>query len=780
MGKRGDSSRNEWWVFQHRHQQHEPHKHHDDRWRHARNDDGEHDGWSWRDHTPRGHQGQGCPPREEPSPTSPEDPGVATYRSIDGSGNNTDNPDWGAAGSQFLRSGSAAYTDGLSAPAGPDRPDARDISNAVFSQNTSIENAAGASNLLWVWGQFLDHDIDLAAEGHGESLPIPVPAGDPWFDPFGTGTQTIPLTRSGFDPATGTIDAREQINEITAFIDASNVYGSDGPRQAFLRTDGGKLKLTADGHLPANDGTFANAGPGGDSAPLAGDVRANENVALTSMHTIFVREHNRLVDDLADKHPDWDDETLFQQAKALVEAEMQAITYNEFLPLLLGEDALPAWSGYRADVNPGIANEFAGAAYRVGHTMLSATLLRMEEDGGESTAGSLSLAQAFFNPTELKDGGGVDPLFRGLAASNAQEIDALVIDDVRNFLFGPPGAGGLDLVSLNIQRGRDHGLPSYNDARIAYGLDPVTDFGDITSDLAVQARLASVYDNVDQIDLFVGGLAEDQVAGAMVGELVHAILADQFLRLRDGDSFWYEGRFSGDALDDLQETSLAGIIMRNSDVDHLQHEALLASDRIGGDHGRDTLIGDGGRDLIIGFGGRDRLYGRGGDDDLFGDGGRDTIHGGRGDDWLWGGRGRDTLRGGRGDDRLMGEEGNDRLYGGPGDDTLIGGGGRDRMTGGDGRDTFRFGTDDLPGGADRITDFEAGADGDILDLSDLLPEAAQTDLDDYVSLRSRGGDTAVRVDVDGSGRGGSEILVVLDNVAGLSLNQLINDGNIVV
>ncbi|MCA9085715.1 MAG: peroxidase family protein, partial [Planctomycetaceae bacterium] len=244
----------------------------------------------------------------------------AVSASIDGSDNNVDQPEWGSTDEELLRLTSPEYGDGVSTPAGADRPSARQISNEISAQSDSVLNSRNLTDFAWIWGQFLDHDIDLAKEGSTELFSIPVPAGDPYFDPMAEGDKTIPLIRAYFDPDTGTDVPREQINEITSFIDASNVYGSDATRAAFLRADGGKLKVSDGDYLPYNDGTQPNAGQGGDTAFVAGDVRANENVALTSMHTIFVREHNRLVDELAADHPDWSDDQLYNQAKAIVEA----------------------------------------------------------------------------------------------------------------------------------------------------------------------------------------------------------------------------------------------------------------------------------------------------------------------------------------------------------------------------------------------------------------------------------------------------------------------------
>jgi len=146
-----------------------------------------------------------------------------------------------------------------------------------------------------------------------------------------------------------------------------------------------------------------------------------------------------------------------------------------------------------------------------------------------------------------------------------QQIDVQVVDDVRNFLFGPPGAGGFDLAALNMQRGRDHGLPDYNTVRVAMGLQPKSSFAEVTSDTIVQERLGSVYGSVDEIDVWLGGLAEDPVNGGLVGELVFTVVKLQFERLRDGDRFWYE-RLPEDLLRDVADTRLADIIRRNTNI----------------------------------------------------------------------------------------------------------------------------------------------------------------------------------------------------------------------
>ncbi|QDT48597.1 peroxidase [Symmachiella dynata] len=501
----------------------------------------------------------------------------ASFAEFDGTGNNLDNPEWGSTYEQLLRISTVEYADGISDPAGADRPSAREVSNAIVDQDSDIINDRQLSDFVWLWGQFIDHDIDLTENGEPhESLPIEVPTGDEYFDPFSTGTEVIDFNRSLYDTATGdsVSNVRQQLNEITAFIDGSAIYGSDDVRAAALRTfSGGRLKTSEGDLLPFNESGLANAGGTSADLFLAGDVRANENVALSSMHTLFVREHNRIADEIAANNPGMSDEAIYQQARAFVVAEMQAITFNEYLPALLGEGAIAEYQGYDPTVNPGISNLFSTAAYRYGHSMLSPELLRVDNSGAVIDAGNLSLRDAFFAPGELTENG-IDSLLAGLARQEAQEIDTQVIDDVRNFLFGPPGSGGFDLVSLNIQRGRDHGLADYNQVRVDLGLEAVTSFSQITSDPELQAKLEEVYGDVDNIDVWVGGLAEDHVAGASVGLLIHTVIADQFERIRDGDRFWYQNVFEGSELEELESTKLSDIILRNTGIENIREDVF--------------------------------------------------------------------------------------------------------------------------------------------------------------------------------------------------------------
>jgi len=511
-----------------------------------------------------------------------------SFRSIDGYGNNLAIPEWGSSEINFMRLFAAAYEDGISSTSGSDRKSAREISNIIATQSDSILNSRGASDMLWQWGQFLDHDItETPVHDPAEEFNIPVPTGDTSFDPNSTGEETIPFSRSFYEDEDGVeIGVRQQVNIITAFIDASNVYGSDTERADALRTlDGtGHLKVTTtEDHgdlLPYNDDGLDNAGGTSDQFFLAGDIRANEQVGLTAMHTLFVREHNYRADEFHEKHPDATGDQIYLHARKIVAAEMQAITYNEFLPLLLGPKALPIYKGYNPDARPDISNAFATAGYRFGHSLLSPTLLRLDVNGNEIEAGNLSLAEAFFAPSHTEEEG-IEVTLRGLVTQQCQELDELVISEVRDFLFGAPGSGGLDLAALNIQRGRDHGIPDFTTVNSLLNGSPIQAFSDITTDEEVVAKLEDAYVDIDDMDLWIVGLAQDPAPGSrsMLGPVLHKILVDQFLRLRDGDRFFYKNDLPQELVKMIDSQTLATIIRRNTDIDdEIQDNVFLVED----------------------------------------------------------------------------------------------------------------------------------------------------------------------------------------------------------
>lgn len=472
---------------------------------------------------------------------------------------------------ELIRVAEAQYNEGDTAERGATNPNPRVISNSVCQgeRGASIPNARGLSNFVWAWGQLIDHEIGLTPPQSGadaERLDIQTePLADP-NEPFDDVVRTIPFTRSEF-----TRDAqrvRQQPNELTAVIDGSVVYGISDERMRALRAfDGsGKLKTTAAANgevlAPFNTEGLENDMPPGTDPEnffLAGDVRANENIVLISMHTLMVREHNFQCDELAAAIPHLTGDEIYKRARKYVTGFIQHITYTEFLPALLGSFA--PYSGFDPSVSPDIANEFSTVGFRIGHTMLSSEL-----QIGTDPSEFVLLLDAFFRPQYVVTNG-IDRILQGNTMSASQEVDNIVVEDVRSFLFGPPTSTMLeDLAARNIQRGRDHGIPGYNALREAYGLSSISDFSELPMEESIRLRLSNLYESVNDIDPWVGAIAEDNLPGASVGPLMKAILTEQFSRIRAGDKNWFENDASLSYAEKvrIENTSIADILRRNT------------------------------------------------------------------------------------------------------------------------------------------------------------------------------------------------------------------------
>jgi hypothetical protein len=558
---------------------------------------------------------------------------------IGGTGNNVVHPTWGAAGNDLIRLIPAQYANGVNTPSLPQDPSPRLISNLVNnqadpanpSQDIATVNQQSLSDFAYSFGQFMDHDMDLT-QGNGASDPISVPVGDPIGGPNDT---PLAFNRSQTDPATGTGPGNpaQDVNSISSYFDLSQLYGSDQATDNALRTfTGGQMKTSPGGLPPLDNTTYfttaqlaaINAAEGGmannGSSPesqmfVTGDTRGNENVELTVLQTLFLDNHNRLAAALQKENPNWTDQQLFDAARMLNIAQYQSIIYNEWIPAVLGPNALPTYTGYNPNVNASIANEFSTVAFRFGHSLLSGNVER-QGNNGQAVAADVPLAEDFFDPTILNGQGqptttdpvtglattNIGAVLKGDADGDAQAMDEQVINEVRNELFNEvvPGVGyGQDLIALDIQRGRDNGIGSYNEVRESLGLPAVTSFSQITSNVQVQKALQAAYGNVNNIDAFEGGMAEDPVAGSDVGPLFQAIMVNQFTRLRDGDRFFYLNESFTPAEQALlqQGNTLAKVIEANTGVTNLQSNVFLFQASISGsvslNFGRGDLRGVG-------------------------------------------------------------------------------------------------------------------------------------------------------------------------------------------
>ena len=379
---------------------------------------------------PRSTSKQGAPMPSHPgspggkSAPVPSGSKATGFRPIDEVGNNVANPLLGTAGTDLLRVSPAAYADGISSPSLSQNQSARVISDILNNQadpsNTAQDintvDAQSLSDFGYAFGQFIDHDLDLTPTDPTQTLQI---LADP-ADPSQMGNQTF--DRSVFDPSTGTSTSnpRQQTNAVTSYLDLSNVYGGAQPVADALRTfTGGQLKTSPGNMLPYDNLSYftqsqidsLNMANDAQAVPesslfAAGDVRANENVELTALQTLFMRNHNLIAGELQKEHPGWSDEQLYQEARKINIAEYQNIIYSQYLPDLLGPSALPAYTGYNSSVDPAIATEFSTVAFRFGHSLLSSGIERQGNTGqdvlpDDPAGASISLATDFFDPNVL-------------------------------------------------------------------------------------------------------------------------------------------------------------------------------------------------------------------------------------------------------------------------------------------------------------------------------------------------------------------------------------------
>jgi peroxidase len=516
----------------------------------------------------------------------------AQIRSIDCYGVNKEHPTWGMVNDTLVYNSPVSFANGISEPAGKDRKNPRSISNVIFAQDKFMPNEKKLSDYIFMWGQFIDHDLTLVVDNADEKFNITVPRYDAWMDPFGTGNALIPMSRSMTTPGTGTSveNPRRFSNAITGYLDGSVVYGSSENEAKWIRTFvDGKLKTSKGNLLPYNTITGELESEIDPEAPfmdmrgspekhfVAGERRVNENPLLIAMHTTFVREHNLQCDKIKTRHPDWDDERIYQRARKIIGGIIQNITFYEWFPTLTGK-SLPEYNGYDASINPQISNIFSAAAFRLGHTLINSTIMRMDQTSHHMGESEMRLADAFFRPELIRENDGIEYFLKGSCYQNHQTFDAKIIDDLRNMLFGPPGAGGLDLAAINIQRGRERGLADYNTLRKSFGLKAYSDFEQITDDAKLVQSLYEIYDgDINNIDPFVGILAEKHTENSNVGELIETILSEQFVRLREGDPYYFlvDPELTVEEIYEISNTRFGEIVKRTSNMNTIPADIFL-------------------------------------------------------------------------------------------------------------------------------------------------------------------------------------------------------------
>ena len=402
-------------------------------------------------------------------------------------------------------------------------PSARSVSVNFHHSSNDVDIASTeVTHMVTQWGQFLDHDITLTPE-HEEHdcchlefnatdncFPIEVDTADSFYSI--EDVSCLEFTRSvAYCEENG--GTRQQLNGITSFIDASNVYGSDEDTAAEIRSFiDGKLLVQTHDLLPIIDE---------DGFEVAGDVRALEMPGLATMHTLFVREHNRLCDLIKAEKPDMEDEEVYQNARRILIAEYQSVVYGGYLPVVLGEKNMDGLtleedgSNYDDDAKPDMTNEFATAAYRFGHSMIQG-IIQMFKTDNTGLAEQYQLHENFFNTENYyqNDGEGMEQILMGLVTQPALAFDREATTEIANLLFPEEGASfGTDLLARNIQRGRDHGLPSFCCYYQLYDDDKhdCSDGWEKRYHYFSQddwALLQTIYTDPNDIDLFTGGLAQ--------------------------------------------------------------------------------------------------------------------------------------------------------------------------------------------------------------------------------------------------------------------------------
>ncbi|KFO89319.1 Myeloperoxidase, partial [Buceros rhinoceros silvestris] len=531
--------------------------------------------------------------------------GSLHYRTITGQCNNRRYPSLGASNTALVRWLPAEYEDGVSVPRGWTEgrcfsgfplPLVREVSNRIARfPPAQLRMDQQRARMFMQWGQFIDHDLDFSPETPARvtfsgkvdcatscvkqppCFPIKIPPNDPRIK---NTKDCLPCTRSA--PACTGRAIRDQINALTSFLDGSMVYGSEVPLAGRLRDRSSRLGLLAVNQNFTDGGRAYMPFSSMRKDPLQvcslvallGDSRASEMLGLACMHTLFLREHNRLARALKRLNPHWNGERLYQEARKILGAMIQIITYRDYLPLLLGTSfhrLIPRYRGYNECEDPRISNIFT-LAFRFGHGSIPPTVERLDQNY-KPIQPTLQLRNTFFAVWRIIKEGGIDPFLRSMMANQAKLTtqQQMVVEDLQDRMFEQVERIGFDLPALNMQRSRDHGLPGYNSWRRFCGLSQPSGLNSLAQVLrnrGLAKKFMELYGTPKNIDIWIGALAEPFVDGGRVGPLMACIIGNQFRKIRDGDRFWWEnkGVFTPQQRCALARISLSRIICDNTRI----------------------------------------------------------------------------------------------------------------------------------------------------------------------------------------------------------------------
>ncbi|PNJ15576.1 DUOX1 isoform 2 [Pongo abelii] len=532
------------------------------------------------------------------TPLGAQNPISWEVQRFDGWYNNLMEHRWGSKGSRLQRLVPASYADGVYQPLGePHLPNPRDLSNTISRGPAGLASLRNRTVLGVFFGYHVLSDL-VSVETPGcpaEFLNIRIPPGDPVFDPDQRGDVVLPFQRSRWDPETGRSPSnpRDLANQVTGWLDGSAIYGSSHSWSDALRSfSGGQLASGPDPAFPrdsqnpllmwaAPDPATGQNGPRGLYA--FGAERGNREPFLQALGLLWFRYHNLWAQRLARQHPDWGDEELFQHARKRVIATYQNIAVYEWLPSFL-QKTPPEYTGYRPFLDPSISSEFVAASEQFLSTMVPPGVYMRNAschfqgviNRNSSVSRALRVCNSYWSREHpsLQSAEDVDALLLGMASQIAEREDHVLVEDVRDFWPGPLKFSRTDHLASCLQRGRDLGLPSYTKARAALGLSPITRWQDInpalsrSNDTVLEATAALYNQDLSWLELLPGGLLESH---RDPGPLFSTIVLEQFVRLRDGDRYWFEntrnGLFSKKEIEEIRNTTLRDVLVAVINVD---------------------------------------------------------------------------------------------------------------------------------------------------------------------------------------------------------------------
>ncbi|CAF1250679.1 unnamed protein product [Adineta ricciae] len=544
---------------------------------------------------------------------------LTNYRTITGVCNNLQRPYQGSSQTAYGRLLPPIYDDGIRTPRtksvlGGPLPSCREISLAMGSK----PHFDPVINNLWVtYGQFLVHDITFAApvtdsgrtpisscgcdsQDTDMCSVIEIAANDPFM--AGQKCLAVPATAQAFPNQICSLSVKEQLNGNSHYIDLSVTYGSTRQTAFDIRAGADGLMKTMKKagfrfDLPPGqrDGRSCIDATETNKCFAGGDSRLMENSVLSGIQAQWLRLHNTFATELARVRPEWrsQDTILYEEAKKILSALHQRYTYEEWLPILIGETTAQRYVGDKTPFTeydpsmPGVVfNEAATAVLRL-HTFVRDLITRCKPNGQ-------MIDQLWFNEISSRckfaydtTTNGLDSFLCGALYDYGFAGDTNYAQQIHHRLFESRNHQGetrrSDIVSLNICRGRQHGIPGYNAYREFCGLRRARRFEDFLDTMAFDSvrTLQMIYKHPDDVDLFVGANHETHLSDALVGPVSACIIGIQFQHLKYGDRLFYthRGEFTLEQLMAIKKYSYNCFICDSTDIEEVAQNPFRPPDK---------------------------------------------------------------------------------------------------------------------------------------------------------------------------------------------------------